>query len=359
LAELKHLYRLLALKTHEDMYQDDGEKRLAREAFKNLSERHRQAETKIDQGTYGNRKAPVPHTSVSSSVVILKDKYIRYADFASGDIADLHAACIENKKGRTEVLLKAARNSADNELLEAERIALSELREGLVNRSSGPSDWAQCIPQIIDSFQVAVGSSRVRVNVLEKFEGFINIEQIHKAYPTGIDGRSIAWMWKRLLGMLDWTHKLGFLHGAVLPPHVMYYPDNDGGTIRDIRKHAVRLIDWCYSCRLDRRAKLKAWVPNYEVFYAPEILAKTELVAASDLYMGAKTMLYLLGGDVNKNTFPTHVPEPVAASLKRCLHRDPDRRPQEAKTCLDEFVKTLERVYGPPKYHEFNMPSGK
>ncbi|MBX4205034.1 MAG: J domain-containing protein [Candidatus Doudnabacteria bacterium] len=351
---IKRIYAQLARKVHPDF--NPAEKVIAERTFAKLSDLHEQAKDRLRAGVYGKR-IPVTANKPPMSEVVIKGVYIRYADFAAGDIADIHAARMVDGPKISEVLLKAAREVSDNALLEAERDTLEALRKKLVAKSKY-SDWDECLPKVLDSFLLDTGSGpKARINVLEKFEGFYTVEQIRTLIPGGIDGRTLAWMWKRLLLMLDWTHKLGCLHGAVLPPHVMYYPDNDGHTGRDHRKHAVRLIDWCYSRKLTPAAKLIAWSPQWEAFYPPEILAKGTLVPATDLFMGAKTMLYLIGGDAGTDKFPDHIEKEICESFRMCLELDSRRRPQDIKTYFESFVGILERVYGKPKYHLFNLPN--
>lgn len=347
LKAIKHLYRQLAKKVHEDLYPDPDQKELAKTAFQRLNDLHGQAEQKVRNGTYGDRSA-------ADIIIKGKHEYTRFAEFASGDVADLHDAFYQVRGRRTDILLKLVRDPADNELLETERDVLTDLRKQLMDRSKGPSAWAQAIPDLIDSFRVDEGSyQKRRMNVLEKFDGFLSAEQILGFIPNGVDGRTIAWMWKRLVLMVDWTYRLGYIHGAVLPPHVMYYPDNDGKPGLDPRKHSIRLVDWCYALKHKSGKRLKAWVPKYEQFYAPEILHKEPLSAATDLYMGAKVMVYLAGGDVASNRIPSQIPSEIAADILKCLEYQPKDRPSDPQRYMDDFSRTLKRVYGPPKYHEF------
>lgn len=342
------VYKRLARKVHPDV---NGGTTTATEAFTLLNQHHEHAKEKVKQGLYGNGKAYEPNASSSedSKEVVIAGKYTRYASFRAGDIADLHACYTLTGSKRTELLLKVARQPRDQVLMEVERNNLLYLDEQLSKHPSG-KEWRQCIPKVFENLGQAT--------ILQRFTGFVDATQIHEVYPKGVDDRTIAWMWKRLLLLLDWTSNLGVLHGAVLPPHVLYYPDNDGGIVRDPRKHSVRLVDWCYSVRnpTTKGKKLKAWVPEWEQFYAPEILAKEQLGSFTDLYMGAKTMLYLLGGDVQHNIFPAHVPARMVKSFEECLRIDPKRRPQNIGLYFDGFTTLLQQLYGPPKFHEFVMP---
>jgi hypothetical protein len=73
--------------------------------------------------------------------------------------------------------------------------------------------------------------------------------------------------------------------------------------------------------------------------------------------MGAKTMLYLVGGDVKNNIFPDHIDQRIADALLFCLYHDLDRRPQNAQVYFKTFVTMLERNFGKPQFHHFNMPT--
>jgi serine/threonine protein kinase len=349
---LKRNYALLARKVHPDVNLD--QKNLAEQAFNRLSELHKQAEDKVNAGKYGDKNATV--TNLPPLNVVIKGVYERFAAFGTGDIADLHLCQNLKDPKRSILLLKIARDPIDNELMQTERDSLSDLAAKIADNSRF-GDWGQCIPKIFDSFLVDDGSkNRCRMNVLGNFEGFYNTEQIHQQLPTGVDGRTIAWMWKRLLGILNWTHASGYIHGAILPPHVLYYPDNDGKVLKDPRKHAVRLVDFCYSRKLTSATKLVAWVPTWQAFYPPEVVNKKPVGPSIDLYMGAKTMLYLLGGDPSTDEFPSSLEKPVAQAIALCLAKDPGRRPKDTRLYFSEFVKTLERVYGKPKYHRFEIP---
>ncbi len=343
------VYKRLARKIHPDV---NGNSAAATEAFTRLNQHHEDAKWKVQQGSYGNRAAERSgyRMTEDNTEVLIAGKYVRYANFAVGDMADLHACYAKGKSGRSELLLKVAREPRDQILMEAERTNLKFLEMELGKHAAG-TEWRQCIPRVYESLGQAT--------VLERFTGFVDSVKIHQAYPAGVDARTIAWMWKRLLLLLDWTHNLGVLHGAVLPPHVLYFPDNEPTpTKRDARKHAVRLVDWCYSLKNPsvNGKKLKAWVPEWEPFYAPEILAKGPLGPHTDLYMGAKTMQYLLGGDVTTSNFPAHVPLVLAKSFQECLRPDARRRPQNLGLYFDGFTQLLQQLYGPPKFHEFIMP---
>lgn len=351
---LKSIWKKMALVCHPDR---NGNSSQAHDVFTELNVHFEEAKKRISGGKYG-ANLPYGHTTdvIANDVeVTLKGRYKRYASFSAGDIADLHLCNFKEGSKEIEAILKIVRAPIDNELLDAERKNLTLIHDKLKGK-----DWNDCIPQIYDSFFLETGMAgkRPRVNILEKFDGFYTVEQIRELMPSGVDAKSLAWMWKRLLILLDWTHHAGVIHGAVLPKHVMYYPDNDGFGLKDKRKHSVRLIDWCYSVPKTSK-KLSAWIPEYADFYPPEVAAKQDLGPWTDIYMAAKTMLFLVGGNVQKNIFPASIPKEIANSLHTCLEPNFKVRPQKAGEYFNAFNGILKGLYGPPKYHPFNLPIGK
>ncbi len=361
LVSLGLLYKNLAKRSFPDAFASDKESfDYAGTVFGKLASFKKDAELRIRQEIYGKVNVKTSQTNKTAredEEVVINNKYVRYASLVCGDIADLHKLKLISDTDLNTILLKLCRNTADNELLLSEQNVLTSIRNGMDKKIKN-NVWLTCIPKIHESFLVDLGKDgKARANVVEYFDGFLTASQIRHALPKGVDGRTIAWMWKRLLGLLDWVHKLGYIHGAILPPHVMYFPDNPKNLPKDLRKHSVRLIDWCYSVEIKPGAKLKAWCPSFESFYAPEILSKKTLGPVTDLYMGAKTMVYLLGGDVDSNIFPPSVPVDLAQNFMLCLEKNPSKRPDNLQSYFNSFVKTIEKLYGKPKYHDFVVPT--
>jgi hypothetical protein len=93
--------------------------------------------------------------------------------------------------------------------------------------------------------------------------------------------------------------------------------------------------------------------------YPKEVMRKQIPAPSTDIYMGAKSMVYLLGGDPTTGLFPSSVPIDMQHYFKACLNASPSSRPQDALSLLREFEKLLEKLYGPRKFRRFTMPSKK
>jgi hypothetical protein len=158
-------------------------------------------------------------------------------------------------------------------------------------------------------------------------------------YPQGLDGRHIAWMFKRILTVLGFAHSANFMHCAVLPMHVMFHAVN----------HGCRLLSWANCVRLEQKLVVvplayKPWYPK------KEISAKYPATPSLDIFLAAKTMLELIKLD-KSDSFPV----PMLRFLESCIVELPLSRPQDAWKLLEEWDRLLKKVYGPSKYVSLTM----
>lgn len=321
-------FKKLAKFCHPDVNDDP----LAEQTFQKLSAMKDEADARMKDGTWG-KKMPLPHCLPLGigKYQVVRSPYI-------GDVADVY-------KGKfKEMIVKVVRHNADNDLFVAEREALAILKDVPPPVDAG-------VPRLLDSFSVGTGIKKRNANVLTRYPGFWTAKEVHSV--MAVDERTITWMFKRLLTVLTWVHHFDLVHGAILPPHVMFYPDNDGGMI-DSRKHTVRLIDWCYSVNFKTRTRVSAWVPEWKNLYAPELLDKSHLGPESDIYMAARLMVYLHQSG--------RFVKPLAKVLIKCLEQDPKKRYKKAGDALEAWKEAAVEAFGKPKWHDFvipTTPSGK
>ena len=173
-----------------------------------------------------------------------------------------------------------------------------------------------------------------------------------------IDLKTFVWLWKRTINLLDWVGHAGLVHGAILPPHILVFPDNASRDVYDRRKHSSHIIDWCYSVPVG--SKLKAWCADYKAFYPPEMLIKSNTNAlATDIYMAAKTMIFALGGKVETNTFPSTFPPAFESYMRPFLRPDPSQRTLNRADMLDEISVIAKKEIGAPSWHNLIVPGIK
>jgi hypothetical protein len=334
------LFRQLAKACHPDHH--PSQHTLADKTFAKLSEMKRVADERVKNGSWG-KKIPLPHCipmEVGSYKVSRKP--------VIGDVCDLYF--VEGK----ELVIKAARSNDDNDLLRAEANALKILK-GI----DGPV--CKGVSELKENFQIE-GTWKREANVLTSFPGFVTALDVHQKMV--IDTRTAVWMFKRLLTLLTWVHHFNLIHGAILPPHVMFYPDNDDNSpfslpgkdrFKDPRKHSIRLIDWCYSVNFKDRTRLSSWVPAWKDYYAPELLKKDFIGPASDIYMAATVIGYLINSD-HSTSNALNLPSALKTVLFKCTEPNPKNRYQKAGDVLEDWTKAATKEFGSPKWIDFNLP---
>jgi serine/threonine protein kinase len=259
--------------------------------------------------------------------------------FAAGDIATLYRGRYSGR--RTPALLKLPRDPDRSDLLEREAVALVQLVQ------DGNARFRPYAPRLIETFHqrdAATGVTR-RANVIELAEGFRTLAEVRAAYPDGLDPRDVAWMWRRLLVAIGYSHRAGVIHGAVLPEHVLIHPED----------HGLVLVDWCcsvpgcYSAR-DRSGLVPAVVRRLADagHYPPEVLEGRRAGPATDVFMATRCMTGLLGDDA---------PRALRAFADGCTLQAKSRRPGDAWRLLGELDEVLERLYGPRRFRPFAMPA--
>ncbi len=323
---LREIYREMVIELHPDHNQLRIPE--ATEAFKLLQEWHAAAQTKVMAGTYGTE----PTLEVSSR----RHHYLSGKPPIVGDLCDVFTARADGKR---KVIVKVARHPKNNDLLSAEVTTLRAIHAHL----DGTPLRAH-FPVLIETFRLKdeVGALR-QTNVLRHEADSFSLADVRKRYPEGLHPADAAWMFNRMVAALGNAHEAGWVHGAVVPEHVLIRPKDHNGI----------LIDWCYSVRSGQQ--IKAISPARRPFYPPEVLQKLAATSATDIFMAAQCMIFILGGDVTTDSLPSTVPKPITALLRACLIPAPKRRYQNAWHIFDDFKEILERLYGEPTFRPFTM----
>jgi serine/threonine protein kinase len=242
-----------------------------------------------------------------------------------GDSADVHLARADD--GEPLYVVKVSRLPAGRAALEAERAALTRLLA-----AAGDTTYRRYLPDLVESLALNDGPPK-RVNVFQYRPGFFTLEQVHARHPA-LDGRHLAWIFKRLLTVLGFAHRQGIVHGAVLPCHALIHPGD----------HGLQLVGWGQSVASGR--PLAVIPPRYRDWYPPEALTNRPASPATDLLLAARCLTYLAGGTM---------PAPMRRFVSTCLLEAPRMRPGDAWELLDEFDELLRRLYGPPTFHPLTL----
>lgn len=265
---------------------------------------------------------------------------------AHGALCNLYNCTFLDSGMETQAILKIARRPSDNDLVSGEARVLMHMYEDTAN-----AKYRAFLPSLLESFFYKEEGTGVRraANVFTPVMGLRSLKEVLAHYPNGVDPLDMAWMWRRLLTVLGLANASNVVHGAVFPDHVLIQPE----------QHGLVLVDWCYAT-VDPRtsgARIKAIATDYKSWYPKEVFSKDHPLPGLDIYLGAKCMVQIIGGDPVSGRLPVSVPAPLQAFFKGCMSPEPRRRPQDAWRLLEEFDTLLVRLYGPRKFRPFSLPS--
>lgn len=252
------------------------------------------------------------------------------ASLTPGDLCDVHYALSADRA----FLLKTARRPGCDGLLAKERQVLGQLQ-----RQAGRSSYGEYFPVPTELFR----SGNQLVSAFEWREGFFSAGEILRHYRRGVDGRHVAWMFNRVLEALGFVHQQGWIHGAVLPPHLLFHAAS----------HGLQLIGWTHAERRD--TPLRVVPRKFKAWYPPECRRRAAATPATDIYLAAKSMIWLAGGNPHSDSMSDHLPSALRRCLLECISDRPSRRPQHAWSLHQEFRQLLEDVYGPPQFCYLDM----
>lgn len=321
--DLEMIFRALARVWHPDRAKDPS---AAKTVMQSLLELRSQAAQKIAAGTYG---------AVQSITIKAKNTYTNVAPLCAGDFCDLYTACyLPAGKPAKRALIKIAREPRDADLLRAEFSALKHFHDQFDRNAD---HFKKYLPRPLESTMVSVGPSARPANILSLTLESYTLAEIMEVHRNGIHPADMAWMWRRMLEILSWVHGQDYVHGAIVPTHILLNTSIHGG----------RLIDWC--CSVKAGGTIKAILPAYESSYPPEVLAKQPATAATDLYMLAACMKSLLGKQ--------DVPRRISGVLDACLIARPSARFSNTWEVYELLDKALRAEYGPPAFRPFDMPN--
>ncbi len=244
---------------------------------------------------------------------------------AIGDTSDIYTAESDDK----DYLLKISRIVGGDIYLNNEKQIISEILT-----EARAKTYSKYLPTLVESFP-AKDSILKRVNVYSYDSGLYPLEQVYEKYLNGVDGRHVGWMFNRMLTGLGFFHNCGYVHGAVLPSHVLINAES----------HGAVFCGWVHAVKIGQ--KLDTISIKYNDWYPPEVISKKPVSPATDIYMAAKCVKKLL---LEKDTSSK-----MERFFRSCLLESPGMRPQNAWDLLDEFKEVLEDLYGKRRFTVLTM----
>ena len=242
------------------------------------------------------------------------------------------------------VVLKVLRARANGDLLEREHATLRALQ---TSTAPGTPYFSRTIPEVVQKGHLRDDDGTERPTlILRHLSGFSpTLADVREAYPRGVDPRAAVWMWRRALETLGWVHDSGWVHGAVVPQHLVVHP----------RDHGALLVGW--SCAGRPSEAPIARVADRGDFYpaASSANATDALRPELDLVMSARCIAFVLGGDARTGEVPSSVPAQLAALVRE----HSSGAPGDARALHEALGAAAKSAFGPPAYHAFVMPDPK
>jgi serine/threonine protein kinase len=317
LPAIKKSYHALAKTVHPDLFPGADDKILAHIAFGQLIEWFRQAEEKVRFGVYGRaRHGPAQ--------IILQSKYREYCidDEPVQDAIFASYPCRFDEDGRSHpASLKVVRNPHHNELSQNEIRALN-----ILQNAPEAAKFSAYIPSLIDAFVYQDEGGEHQATVFDRTPGWYSLEDVHRAYPSGIDPKDMAWIFRRLLVALGFAHHNGIIYNAMSPQNVYILPD----------EHGLMLTNWPHA--ICDSVDFGGSAPSF----------------GTDIGLSVKCMIFLLGGDSQHGLYPDSVPNPLRAFFKGSMLPG-KKAPQDAWALKEEFDELIERLWGKRTFHPFVM----
>ena len=210
------------------------------------------------------------------------------------------------------VLVKIAADPTCNPLLEAEARVLKKLQNAAWNPTA---PIRQFLPVLLDSFLVSNEHyQQFRVNVMRYSPEHVSLSDIMQAFTGGLDPRDAAWIARRVVAQAQSAQLAGLVHGAITPDHVLVHPTS----------HEPLHIGWLHAVEVSGKKTgcIEFVIDRWKDWYPPEVFAKKSPDHRTDIYMAAKTVIWLFGGDTATNDMP-HVPDPIRRILLRWSKHPP------------------------------------
>jgi hypothetical protein len=255
-----------------------------------------------------------------------------------GELSDVFVAT-RARRMTERAVVKLLRDSADADLFAREWDVLSALHE---SEARGAAHFARLVPDPVARGDTRGPDGRSHAAmVLRSLPGFAaTLEDVRDAFPAGVDPRHAVWMWRRLLELLGWVHRSGWIHGAVLPQHVVL---NAG-------EHGAMLVGW--SCAVRDGERLPALCATRESFYPSDERSGGRAGIPTDLKMAARCVAFVLGAD-GADTVPSGVPPSLREILDASLV---GTTPDDAWQLNDAVASAAGRAFGPPAFVPFAIP---
>lgn len=258
--------------------------------------------------------------------------YVIEGRIASGDSSEVYRGRWVVRLGEL-VVIKVLAAMSDADLLRREWATLKELAG---SSTRGAEHFVTRLPAPVAHGLVDTDRPRP-ASVFGWHSGFVHtLEQVGEAWPSGVSAPVGVWILKRLLELLDFVHRAGFVHGAVTPEHVLVHPRDHGAMLVGF----TLATPW-HEARTQRLPAMpRRWASLYE--------GGREATPALDVAMACRCVRAVQGW---------HLADAVRRGpIAEVVDRGRSGRVDSAWELREALVEASREELGPPAYHPLPMP---
>lgn len=230
------------------------------------------------------------------------------------------------------VVVKRLRAVEDEPLLQNEQHVLAALAR---SRAQGAPYFTTLLPQRVAYGRVEGESPTSLAAVFREPIGFAHtLADVARVYHHALDPRHAVWIGRRVLELLSFVHRSGFVHRAVLPAHILL----------DARDHGARLVG--FSCAAAPGSALECVDARFPELYPESLTNGAEALPRDDLSMLARCLLWATRGH-------TEQPAPLTAFLEELASGAGTGDAWQAQQHLSQAAR---QSFGAPRFVVLAMP---
>lgn len=362
LVSLKGKFKKLLQDYSADKYDHYHNKELfdlSSDIARRIIECGRIAEEQIGNGTYGKKNNSAKNFSV---INVGNRKYRIYDLMIREDFVDIFRGEFGDN-GNAEVLVKIARNTdGDGYLLDDEVVQLNndsianEIRILKYINSINDLGFQKVRPKhypiLLDEFMF----EDRRALVLKYFDGY-DFVTLREKFEKGVPLYHACWMMERALSAIGYLNFNKILLGNIIPAGIYVIPQD----------HNVIFGDYTFSV-MDYTSKQAKYIGFTEYFTAPEVKKKAAPHPRSDIFSLGMNMVYILGGNIEKNTLPDSfemIPgqkvdmdgvERIRCLILSFINKHPQARSYDAWKAYHQLRDLRRETFGAARFIEFKIP---
>lgn len=293
------------------------------------------ADSKIDEGSYGDKTPAYGLDYIENPVDTDKYKIILTGRYGEGMVATVHRAHMPHLSSRSAPYFKVVRNHRDNDLMDREwrNLKIVTARTNGLGKEFYDKQ-RNYVPYPVMQVTLRTPDGRaLKCNAFNSPKGqALTLEQLMNLaqFRDGLPRVHAYWIARQLLLTLHMAHSRRIGHGGLTPAQVLVYP----------AEHGHVLLGWTSSFLLGSE-KPPVMDKKYQPFYPPNVKAIKTTGAAFDLFMWAKTMMHCC------HDYPGQLVHLFEGCYKGL------GRPTNASKLYDEFGSIIESTDGPRRFVEF------